>query len=290
MWIALTLLSALMLGIYDIFKKHAVHGNAVLPVLFFATLSGTIGFHLWLCLAGHWMAAASVSWWHFGLLWLKSLLVGFSWILAYFALRDLPITIAAPIRGSAPLWTLLGALLVFGEQPSWPQWIGMGLVFAAHQLLSRLGRKEGIDFGSHRGIWAMMVATALGAGSALYDKHLLQRTTLTPDQVQFWFSLDLVILLGAVALLGHRHRWDRTRFDWRWSIPITGILLIIADQLYFRAVNTPDTMISVLSMLRRCSVIVTFAAGAWIFRDKNVRQKAWVMVVLLAGILLLCWK
>jgi transporter family protein len=290
MWILLTLASALMLGIYDIFKKQAVHGNAVLPVLFFATLSGTVAFHLWLCLSGNWLAAGSVTGVQFGLLWLKSLLVGTSWILAYFALRDLPITIAAPIRGSAPLWTLLGALLLFGEQPSWHQWTGMGLVFISHQLLSRLGRKEGIHFSRHRGIWAIMAATALGAASALYDKHLLQKGTLSPDQVQFWFSFDLVILLGAIAWLGHRRRWDRTRFDWRWSIPLTGILLIIADQLYFRAVNTPDTLISVLSMLRRCSVIVTFAAGAWIFRDKNVRQKAWVMVVLLAGILLLCWK
>ena len=35
-WLIASLISALFLGCYDLSTKHAVRGNAVLPVLFFA--------------------------------------------------------------------------------------------------------------------------------------------------------------------------------------------------------------------------------------------------------------
>ena len=131
MWILLTLASAFVLGVYDIFKKHAVHGNAVLPTLLFSTLSGWLGFSLYLTVAHDW-AAVVLDASAFGLIAIKALVVAGSWFCAYTALRDLPVTIGAPIRASSPVWTLLGALLLFQEAPAWPQWLGLAVVASGH--------------------------------------------------------------------------------------------------------------------------------------------------------------
>ena len=38
MWVILSLISAFLLGFYDIFKKQTVVGNAIIPVLFYSTM------------------------------------------------------------------------------------------------------------------------------------------------------------------------------------------------------------------------------------------------------------
>jgi len=42
MWVVLALISAALLGMYDVFKKHALNENAVLPVLFLTTLTASV--------------------------------------------------------------------------------------------------------------------------------------------------------------------------------------------------------------------------------------------------------
>ena len=76
-------------------------------------------------------------------------------------------------------------------------------------------------------------------------------------------------------------------FSWRWTIPVTGVLLIVSDLVYFHAVSLPDAQISMISLLRRCSCVITFAAGAMIFKDKNVVKKFYALLIALIGIVLL---
>ena len=73
-------------------------------------------------------------------------------------------------------------------------------------------------------------------------------------------------------------------------IVVTGILLIVADALYFYALSLPDAQISILSLLRRTSVVVAFAVGGGIFREKLLLPKGAVLLLILAGaaILTLC--
>ncbi len=287
-WFLPILISALMLGFYDIFKKHAVRGNAVMPVLFQATLAGSTLFVAGTLLTGRFreIAACPLLWWN--LLLLKSLLVGTSWTLVYYAMRELPISIASPIRATAPLWTFFGAMVLFNEIPSLMQGIGMAAIFAGYYLFSVLGRKEGISFRRHRGIHWIFLGTLLGAISALYDKYLLGTVGIPRDTMQLWFSIDIAVLLGAACLWSmFRRREPAFRFEWRWSIPVTGIFLIAADYLYFYALSLPETQVSILSLVRRSNCIVSFGVGVFFFRDLNVRQKAGALALILAGVLLL---
>jgi drug/metabolite transporter (DMT)-like permease len=296
MWIWLGLVSMLFLGVYDICKKHALRGNAVFPVLFFANLAGMQ--LVWPLLLGSALfPSAMTSMGLFvqpmtllghGLLFVKAIIVSTSWVLAYFAMKHLPISIVSPIRASGPVWTIMGAIVLFHESPSALQWVGMALIFASYFAFSFIGRDEGIHF--HRSKWILFIflATLVGTCSTLYDKWLIQRQGYSPVQVQVWYLLYLMLIFSFyTGVLWWPQRQRSTPFVWRWSIPLIGILLFIADFVYFIAVADPSALIIILSILRRCSVLVSFFAGAFLFKEANKRKKAWVLVGILAGVLLI---
>lgn len=280
-WWLPTLFSAVGLGIYDVCKKHAVKNNSVMPVLFLATLSGTIFLVTVSALRGELLPALHCSIRDFMLVLLKSALVSASWICVYYAMRELPISLASPIRSTSPLWTMIGGILIFRELPTLIQAVGMATILAGYMLFSMLGKKEGFPWKS-KGMQLIIAGTLLGAGSALYDKFLLNSLMLNRKMLQLYFSLDLVILLGAAwgirSCFGHHHP-----FVWKWSIPATGILLIIADYCYFYALSMTDAPISMISLVRRCSCAVSFFIGAMIFHDKNLKKKSWALLLLIIG-------
>jgi len=287
-WVALILISAVTLGIYDVCKKHAVHGNAVMPVLLLATLTGTIAVTATLLARGELGVTLSVSWIDWWRLLLKSAIVTSSWICAYYAMRALPISIAAPIRGSQPMWTLVGALAVFAERPRAWQWAGIFVTFAGYYAFSIVGKREGIRFHANRGVWLIVLATILGAASGLYDKYLLQPARLNPAAVQIWFQIDLVVLIGAALVMQRAMGLSKTAFSWRWSIPAVGLLLVGSDILYFMALHRPGAMISILSPIRRSNAVIAFLVGGAIYRDQNRLAKTAALALVVAGVVLLC--
>lgn len=297
-WVLLAILSAVFLGIYDLVKKSAVRENAVLPVLFFSVVTGAVvwlPFLVWSIVDPTTVPsfAAPVSrisvkehlW-----LFLKSCISAASWISGYFALKHLPLSIASPIRATSPLWTILVAVLILGEAPAPWQWAGIFIILTAFYAFSLVGKLEGIHF--HRDKWVgfMFLSALLSSASALYDKQLLQRMAFPAATVQCWFSLYLVVVLAPFYLLWKKGVWPTNRFEWRWSIPLIGLSLLVADYLYFSALNQGGALISVISPLRRASILITFLGGILLFGEKNWKPKAVCIVVLLGGVVLLYVK
>ncbi|MBM4164419.1 MAG: permease [Lentisphaerae bacterium] len=296
MWIYLGLISAVLLGLYDVCKKHALNHNAVLPVLFLSTVAGFLPMPFMLAasrLAPDWMLGincyvpVATRSEHLHIL-IKAVIVCVSWVLAYFAMKHLPISLFSPIRASGPAWTLLGAVLFFQERPLPMQWAGMAVVFCAYYAFSVIGQKEGVVFHRSRWILYIFLATLIGSISTLYDKYLIQQLGYTPMLVQFWFSFYNVALLGAfTACVWWPKRGKYTLFHWRWSIPAIGLLLLAADFVYFNAVKNPDALIVILSLLRRSSVVVSFGFGTFLFGDVNRQGKTWALAGVLAGVILI---
>lgn len=293
-WVAATLLSAFFLGLYDLGTKHAVRDNAVLPVLFFANLcSATVwGVLIATDRAGaggglpailHVAPLSGVQ--HFQL-FLKSLIVGASWVCSYFAVKHLPVSIASPIRATGPVWTLFGALLVLGERPSWLEMLGVAITLASFIGLGFAGAREGIHFHRDKWIGWLVAGTLLGACSGLYDKFLLGRQGFTAATVQAWFAIYLALLFFPLVLAWKFRLWQRNVFHWRWSILVISFGLLVADFLYFDALRNPEALVSLVSSLRRGSTLVAFAGGLWIFGEKNGLQKLPAVLGVLAGIAL----
>ncbi len=298
-WIPLALLSAVLLGIYDVAKKASVNGNAVLMVLFACSASGLallVPVGMMSLFAPQWAAAWNLrlhglSLAGHGLILAKALLVTLSWVLTFFALKHLPLSLAAPVRASAPLFTLLGAVLLFGERPSAAQWAGIAIILLAYWAFSLIGRGEGIHFSRNAWVWSLFLGTLVGAASSLYDKHLLQSAHLPPLDVQFWFTLDSTLVQGLIVLVfWWPRRMRATPFRMRWTIPAVGVLLILADALYFQALARPDALVSVISTLRRSNVIISFAVGSLAFGEKQKLKKTCALAGVLVGITLLLAK
>ena len=292
MWVALAFLSAALLGCYDFFKKVSLKENAVIPVLFLNTLFSALIFLPFIILShtGHinseMLFVPAAGWGTHLLLIIKAIIVLSSWMCGYFAMKHLPITIVSPIQATRPVMVLLGALLIFGEQLNAYQWIGVSVAILSFFLLSKSGKKEGIDFRHNKWVALVVAAAILGAISALYDKFLMR--SLAPMLVQSWFNLYQCLMMTAILLLlWWPTRTKSTPFKWRWSIPLISLFLGIADFCYFSALAQEDALIAVVSMIRRGSVIVSFAFGAIILREKNLRSKAFDLILILIGLFFL---
>ena len=288
MWTCWILASAVFLAFYDLAKKASVRENAVLPVLLLATVAGGGAYISVLGAAGGIPAALDVSPRDLSLICIKSAIVSTSWVLTYCALRSLPITIATPIRASAPAIVFIAAFFLYGERPSVAQGLGIALVFAGYWAFSKAGKFEGIDFLRSRAVWLAIGGMCMSAVSSIWDKFILQKCAIPVETVQFWFQIGLVVIY-ALLLAGQRAlRIDRRRFEWRWTIPATGILLAAADWLYFHGLAIPDVPISVGSLMRRFSVVITFLLGAIFFKERNLKRKGIALAAILTGVILLC--
>ena len=288
MWTCWILASAVFLAFYDLAKKASVRENAVLPVLLLATVAGGGAYVAVLGAAGGIPAALDVSARNLSLICIKSAIVSTSWVLTYCALRSLPITIATPIRASAPAIVFIAAFFLYGEQPTVVQGLGIILVFTGYWAFSKAGKFEGIDFLRSRAVWLAIGGMCMSAVSSIWDKFILQKCAIPVETVQFWFQIGLVAIY-ALLLTGQRAlRIDRRKFEWRWTIPATGILLAAADWLYFHGLAIPDVPISVGSLMRRFSVVITFILGAVFFKERNLKRKGIALAAILTGVILLC--
>lgn len=280
-WLFWILASSIGLSLYDLCKKASVQNNAVFPTLFISTVSGWTGLSVFLLVTGRFGAALEISFRDFGFLALKSCLVAASWTATYLALRTLPITCAAPIRATGPLWTLVGAILFFSEVPSLVQGVGMALVLAGCFFFSRHSARDASS-GGVRAVACALAGTVLGSCSALYDKYLLQGLSLAPVTVLWWFLGGMCLLYAPAAFFSH------AGFRWRMTIPFVGILLAASDACYFNAIAVPDAQISVLSLVRRASLVLTFFVGGALFHETNLRRKVAAMAAILGGVTILC--
>lgn len=300
MWLALAFLSATLLGFYDSFKKKSLGGNAVIPVLFLNTLFSSLIFLPFIVLSastgildGTIFHVASGGWEVHKFIVLKSIIVLSSWIFGYFGMKHLPLTIVGPINATRPVMVLVGAFVVFGERLNVYQWIGVALAVASFFMLSRSGKKEGIDFKHDKWIYFIVFSAMLGALSGLYDKYLMAPEShggvgLDRMIVQSWYNIYQCFMMGLMLLLlWMPKRRQTTPFRWDWSIIFISVFLSAADFVYFYALSIPGAMISIVSMVRRGSVVVSFLFGAMLFHEKNLKSKVVDLLLVLLGMLFL---
>ena len=283
MWWLLAFVSAALLGCYDSAKKVSLGGNAVIPVLFLNTVLSAAIFSPFLFMTGFggWAVQKYIL--------LKSTLVLSSWMAGYFAMKHLPLTIVGPVNATRPVLVLVGAIFLFGERLNLLQWTGVGLAVAAYLMLRASGRKEGIGTGD-KWLLCLILAVILGAASGLYDKYLMSPEHLGLDrrQVLSWYTLYQAGMMAVVTgLMWYPVRKKTTPFRWKWAIPLISLFLCGADYVYMEALSQPDALIAVVSMIRRGSVLVSFAIGAWILKEKNLKSKALDLGLLLLSMVFL---
>lgn len=277
MWLWMSVCSALLLGVYDVAKKQALRRNGVYWILLSATAFTAVFLSPFLS-AGSLMDHLSLV--------LKAFLVSTSWVSGLIAMKHLPLTTVSTIKASRPMFVVIFSILLFGERLNLLQWLGIAIVMTALFMSARSKRHDTDQATSAKGMTCMVISVISGSASALYDKFILQH--LEPLFVQSWTNIYITILLAIVILV--RYLADKEhfeRFTWDWRIPLIAVLITVSDALYFYSVKDPDALLSVISMIRRSSVVITFVFGALMFKEGHIKDKVVDLVLMMVGVTLL---
>lgn len=305
MWVALAFVSALCLGFYDISKKVALRDNSVVDVLTASVLisscillvplllsrlapslmTETAFFVPMLDLRGHLLTV------------LKSVIVLSSWLCAYLALKHLPISIVSPWQATRPMWTLIGAMLIFGERLNPWQWTGVllaiGSIFAFQLSTFNVQRSTFNVQHSTLNIKHYYVALALaiiiGAGSGLYDKYIMR--LYDHNAVQVYYTLYQAVMMIVFCYIHHRRHPSTldSRLSTLLPIALISVFLVISDNVYMLALQDPDSMIAVVSTIRRGGTVIGFAYGLIFLKEKDPYKKVLCMLGILAGLICLAF-
>lgn len=301
MWTILAFISALCLGFYDISKKIALRENRVVDVLTISVCISAIllSIPLWLSrLCPEMMTDTPFYVPRLDLeahlyTVLKSVIVLSSWIFAYISLKHLPLSVVSPMQATRPMWTLVGALLIFGERLNTWQWVGVvlaiGTIFA-FSFRNRSTLKEQTSGANHKYYIALVLAILIGACSGLYDKYLMRRYDHNAVQVYYTFYQALMMLI-VWAVVNRKHLQSpisHLRSIRRIGIiALISIFLIISDNVYMLALRDPDSLIAVVSTIRRGGAVIGFAYGLIFLKEPDPWRKVLCMVGILTGLICL---
>lgn len=295
MWILLGVFSSFFLGFHEIFKKVGLVKNAVVPVLLVSTIAGALTclpFWAFSRIAPNAMPSLffipEQSWLGHLLFFTKAVIVAAAWVFGYYSVKHLPVTVISPIVASGPIWSIVGAIIIYGEVLSGVQWIGVAVTMGFYLALSLNNRRETELKGSSKWLIFAFLNVLFNSASALFDKYLVQHYDRLA--MQCWFTVYTALLFFLLLMIFRRRLSMGDPYQFRWAIPMIGIFLIVADYFYFMALSLPGGMVSILMVLRRASSVLVFATGALYFKEGNFKNRLVYLIGILAGVVIVVWE
>ena len=315
MWTFFAFISALCLGCYDISKKIALQENRVIDVLTISVCFSSLILSIPLILS-RLCPEMMMSTPFFvppldgtahAYTLLKSVIVLSSWVFAYISLKHLPLSVVSPMQATRPMWTLVGALLIFHEQLNTFQWLGIllaiGSIFVfSLKCKSKITTPLPIDRSQKSQIdnkyyIALALAILIGSCSGLYDKYLMRRYDHNAVQVYYTFY-QAIMMLVAWAIINkktigqsivNRQSSDRQSIKKIGVIVLISLFLIVSDNVYMLALRDPDSLIAVVSTIRRGGTVIGFAYGLIFLKEPDPGRKIACMFGILVGLVCLAY-
>ena len=329
MWVLLAILSALCLGFYDVSKKRALQQGDVLTVLAGSVCISALVLCLPLLLSrlspemveGSMFFVPKIGARGHLLVFAKSCIVLSSWVFAYISVKYLPLSVVSPMQATRPMWTLVGAMLIFGDRLNGWQWAGVVCALGSIFLFSLASKphKEVLspdrtieDFplttqsikNSHaehlntsnstrKYYLCLLLAILIGAGSGLYDKYMMRH--YDHNAVQVYYTVYQALMMLVIWLCNRwktRHETKSTPLPLlhrRLLLPVAciSLFLVLSDYVYMLALSDPSSMIAVVSTIRRGGTIIPFLYGILILKEPNAGKKIACLTGVAIGLLCL---
>ena len=302
MWTVLAFVSALCLGFYDISKKIALRENRVVDVLTISVCVSSLFLSIPLIFSrlcpemmlGTHFYVPSLDGTAHAYTILKSIIVLSSWFFGYISLKHLPISVVSPMQATRPMWTLVGALLLFNERLNGWQWVGILLAIGSIFVFSFRKKtiSNALSTNTNNKYYYICLAFAIisGACSGLYDKYLMRQYDHNAVQVYYTFYQAIMMLI-AWAIFNRKnikYQISNLRFIKRIGvIVLISLFLIVSDNVYMLALRDPDSMIAVVSTIRRGGAVIGFAYGLLFLKEPDPVRKLCCMGGILAGLVCL---
>lgn len=278
LWILFVAFFGIFKGLREPIKKKALERDSLLGVLFIYTL---IGFIMVLPTAHDVLSLTPIV---FFFITVKSLSVFLAWILAFISVRKMPVSLYGVIDMSRVLFSTCLGILFLGEKITPKGSFGLIAVLIGLFLVNRKKNRndEDVDL---KYIWLTVLSCFLNAISGTLDKHIMSSYKITSGQLQFWFMLMLTLFYGIFILI-KREKINLRSLLKNPYIYALSILLVAGDKMLFIANSYPDSKVTVMTLIKQCSVLVTVVAGRLIYKEKNTLYKLICAVIILGGILI----
>ena len=300
MWVVLSLISAVLLGFYDIFKKQTVVNNAIIPVLVYSTLISSLIFLPLVLLSqfkpdiftGDFMEKLYVeplmAYQHL-LIVGKTAIILASWMFSYSAMKHLPITVVGPVNQLRPAISVVVLFLIFQEKLTVIQWVGVVLAIVSFYLMNRSGKLEGIHFTSNKWVYMLLASAVLVALSGVYDKFLLSKEKISPMTIQAWYSIYDYLMMSVLLLFMWIPKCKEQPFEWRWGIVAMAVFVTVADVIYLTGLKQEAAVVVLIPLiLYGVRLVVSFVYGIFGFKEQNIRSKIIPLLMVLAALVCLC--
>ena len=300
MWVVLSLISAVLLGFYDIFKKQTVVNNAIIPVLFYSTMISGALFLPFILLSqfkpfiftGDFMQQLFIepltARQHL-LIMGKTAIILASWMFSYSAMKHLPITVVGPVNQLRPAITVILMFCVFHESLTWLQGIGVVLAIISFYFMNRSGKLEGINFKSNKWVYMLLGSAVLVAFSGVYDKFLLSKESISPATIQAWYTIYDFLMMALLFFFIWFPKRKEQPFEWRWGIVAMAVFVTVADVIYLTGLKQEAAVVVLIPLiLYGVRLIVSFIYGIFGFKEENIRSKIIPLLMVLAALVCLC--
>lgn len=303
MWLVFAFVSATIVGIRDFFKKTALHGSSIMIVLCFVTVFSALLFMPFIfisrfsnCLSGSFFYVPEGNLTLHLCSVVKCLFLIACWLCSYSGIKHLPLTISEIIAAFGPVETVVAAMIIYGESLNTLQWAGILVSTLSLVLICRGKTEGGTKFLHNKYFWLMLLSTIFSTAAALWDKFAMGRPEdgglgLSVMFIQSWYNIYQALILGTALIVTRHYNHEQKSGAFPTKLLITIFMVSIcevsADLLYDAALQLPGCLVSILAMVRRGSVVVSFALGAIILKERDIKHKSIDLALVLLGMLLL---
>ena len=275
LWILFIFIYAFLKGSREGMKKAALKKSSSNEILFFYTLVGFI-----VCAPFSLKAALSTAPVYIFYSFIKALVVCIAWIFAFLALKNMSVSLYGIMDLSRMVFSTMLGVFVLGEDFTPAKAIGVTLVTLGLILVNF--KKDT----SSQKITATVLISALlncflNAVSGTMDKVLMK--SMESAQLQFWFMFFMALIYG-VILFARKEKISVKCLKYNYWIPLMSVSLILGDKLLFEANANPESQVTLMTIIKQSSVIVTVLTGWLIFKEKHILYKMTCAGIVLAGI------
>ena len=276
LWVLFIFIYSFLKGSRDAMKKAALKKSSSDEILFFYSL---LGFILILPFSGNAFSTPGI---YIFYSFLKALIVASSWMLAFVALRSMTVSLYGIMDMSRMVFSTLLGVFVLGEEMTLAKALGViivtiGLLLANSKSDSPKGRF------SITVLLAALLNCILNSISGTMDKVLMK--SMTSDQLQFWFMLFLLVLYGLILIV-RKEKVSISTLKGNYWIPLMSLSLVFGDRLLFIANASPESQVTVMTVIKQSSVFVTVLTGWLFFKEKNILFKTLCAIIILSGIMI----
>jgi len=274
LWIVFVFIYSILKGSRDGMKKAALKKSSLYEVLFFYTLIGVIFALPYL------PEAVRLSPLYVFFIFIKSAVVCTAWGFSCAALRKMSVSLYGIIDLSRMIFSTALGVFILGEAFTLNKALGVTIVIIGLFLvnLKKTGEAKTTTFPV---VLAAFLNCFFNALSGTMDKVLMRY--MSSGQLQFWFMLFMTLIYGAVILVRHEKISVKNTAKNYW-IPLMSLSLVIGDKLLFEANASPLSEVTLMTVIKQSSVLVSVLTGWLVFKEKNILYKLMCAVIVLFGI------